>query len=70
MHDIALIGGDGPRFHHFAFYTLVRTRILNICDNLGGRWRRSRIEPQGWAATFVSVGAEGFKLIRDNAGSR
>ena len=44
VHDIALTGGDGPRFHHFAFYTHERSHILNICDTLGALRQPNRIE--------------------------
>ena len=44
VHDIALTGGDGPRFHHFAFYTHERTLVLNICDRLGALRQANRIE--------------------------
>jgi catechol 2,3-dioxygenase len=44
VHDIALTGGNGPRFHHFAFYTHERSQILHICDRLGALRQSKKIE--------------------------
>jgi catechol 2,3-dioxygenase len=35
VHDTAMTGGDGPRFHHVAFATHEKHNIIAICDKLG-----------------------------------
>lgn len=44
VHDTAMTGGDGPRFHHAAFSTHEKHNILAICDKLGALRLSDRIE--------------------------
>ena len=44
VHDTAVTGGDGPRFHHVAFATHEKHNIIAICDRLGALRLSDRIE--------------------------
>lgn len=44
VHDLALMNGDGPQLHHFAFYLSDPTSVLHTCDVLASLGYAASIE--------------------------
>lgn len=44
VHDVALTGGDGPRFHHVGFFAHEAHNVLRTCDRFGALHEQARLE--------------------------
>ncbi|MDA4129024.1 MAG: 3,4-dihydroxyphenylacetate 2,3-dioxygenase [Thaumarchaeota archaeon] len=67
VHDIAIMNGTGPRFHHFGVWLPDITSVIRVCDILAGAGMQDRIE-RGPGRHGVSNAF--FVYVRDLDGNR
>lgn len=44
VHDVAITGGDGPRFHHVGFFVHEAHNVLRTCDRFGALHEEAHLE--------------------------